>query len=36
MRNFKTFYKAQTVIRLKETIQPPPNPPPPDKMLLRL
>ena len=27
MKNCKTFYEAQTVSRLKEIIQPPPNPP---------
>ena len=36
MKNCKTFYEAQTVSRLKETIQPTLNLPPPGKILLRL
>ena len=36
MKNCKTLYEAQTASRIKETIQPPPNPPPSDKTLLRL
>ena len=36
MKNCKTFYEAQTVSRLKEIVQPPPNQPPPDKILLCL
>ena len=31
MKNCKTLYEAQTASRIKETIQPPPNPPPSDK-----
>ena len=34
MKNCKTFYDTQTAIRLQEIIQPSPNPPPSDKMLL--
>ena len=34
--NRKTYYKAQTTSHLKEIIQPPPTPIPPDKILLRL
>ena len=36
MKNCKTFYNVQTASRLKETVQPPPNPFPSDKTLLRL
>ena len=36
MKNCKTFYEAQTVSRLKEIIQPPPNPPQLYKILLSL
>ena len=36
LKNFKTFYETQTVSRFQEVIQPSPNPPPLDKMLLRL
>ena len=36
MKNCKTLYKVQTASRLKETVQPPPNPFPSDKTLLRL
>ena len=39
MKNFITFYEAQTAIRLKEIIQhyhPTTPPPPPDKILLPL
>ena len=35
-KNCKTFYESQTASRHKEIIQPPPNPPPADKILLRL
>ena len=35
MKNRKTFYEAQTASRLKDIIQPPPNPPPSDKIILR-
>ena len=31
MKNWKTFYEAQTASHLKEIIQPPPNPPTPGK-----
>ena len=34
MKNCKTFYDTQTASRLQEIIQPSPNPPPSDKMLL--
>ena len=36
MKNYKGFYETQTASRLKEFIQPPPPPIPPDKILLRL
>ena len=36
MRTCKTFYRVQTVIALKEILQSPPNPPPPDLILLNL
>ena len=36
MKNCKTFCETQTVNPLKEIIQPPPTPIPPDKILLRL
>ena len=36
MKNCKTFYDTQTASRLQEIIQPSPNPPPSDKMLLSL
>ena len=36
MKNCKTFYEAQTASHLKEIIEPPPNPPAPDKILLLL
>ena len=36
MKNHETFYKAQTASCLKEIIQPPLTPTPPDKILLRL
>ena len=36
MKNCKTSYETQTASRLKEIIQPPPPPIPPDKILLRL
>ena len=35
-KNCKTVYESQTASRHKEIIQPPPNPPPADKILLRL
>ena len=35
MKNWKTFYQFQTVIHFKEIIQPLPNPPSSDKILLR-
>ena len=35
MKNWKTFYQVQTAIRFKEIIQPLPNPPSSDKILLR-
>ena len=36
MKNCKTFYETQTASHLQEITQPSPNPPPSDKMLLRL
>ena len=36
IKNCKTFYEAQAANHLKEIIQPPPNPPAPDKILLLL
>ena len=36
MKNYKGFYETQTASRLKEFIQPPPPPIPPDKILLSL
>ena len=36
MKSCKIFYETQTASRLQEIIQPSPNPPPSDKMLLRL
>ena len=36
MKNCKTLYEVQTASRLKETFQPPPTQPSPDKILLRL
>ena len=36
MKNCKTFYETQRAIRLQEIIQPFPNQPPSNKMLLRL
>ena len=36
MKNYKGFYETQTASHLKEFIQPPPPPIPPDKILLRL
>ena len=36
MKNCKTFYGTQKASRLKEIIQPPPTPTPPDKILLHL
>ena len=36
MKSCKIFYETQTASRLQEIIQPSPNPPPSDKMLLSL
>ena len=36
MKNYKTFYETKTASHLQEITQPSPNPPPSDKMLLRL
>ena len=36
MKNCKTFYETQTAICLKEIIQSPQPPIPPDKILIRL
>ena len=36
MKNYKTFYGTKTASHLQEITQPSPNPPPSDKMLLRL
>ena len=36
MNDFKTFYETQTASHFQEIIQPSPNPPPLDKMLLHL
>ena len=35
-KNCKTFYETKTASRLKEIVQPPPNPLPPDKILISL